>query len=61
VAGPATVSSIHVWYETDFGGTERRVIEHLKEYARPDLAAALAGIDRISDDHHDWMLDGLRQ
>jgi hypothetical protein len=59
--GRLSVSSIYVWYETDFGGTERRVIQHLKEYARPDLTAALAGVNRISDDHYDWALNDLRQ
>jgi hypothetical protein len=37
------------------------VIEHLKHYARPELAAALAGIERISGDHYDWALNDLRE
>ncbi len=54
-----TVSSIYVWYEADFGGTEGSVIEHLKRYARPEFAAALAGIRTISDDRYDWALNDL--
>jgi hypothetical protein len=55
--GRLVVSSIYVWYEADFGGSDRGVIEHLRRYARPPLAAALAGIDRISDDRYDWRLN----
>jgi hypothetical protein len=59
--GKLIVSSIYVWYAADFGGTERGAIEHLKHYARPPLAAALAGIDHISGDRYDWALNDLRQ
>jgi len=59
--GRLTVSSIYVWYEADFGGTETGVIEHLRRYARPELAAMLAGIARISGDRYDWALNDLRQ
>jgi hypothetical protein len=60
-AGKLTVSSIYVWYAADFGGTERGVIEHLKHHARPELTAALAGIERISGDRYDWTLNDLRE
>ena len=60
-AGKLIVSSIYVWYEADFGGTERGVIEHLRHYARPELAAALAGIRAISNDRYDWRLNDLSQ
>ena len=43
--GRLVVSSIYLWYEADFGGTEQVVIERPKRYARPELAALLAGID----------------
>jgi hypothetical protein len=59
--GRLTVSSIYVWYAAGFGGTERGVIEHLKHCARPELAAALAGIERISGDRYDWALNDLRE
>jgi hypothetical protein len=58
--GKLIVSSIYVWYAADFGDTERGVIQHLKHYARPELAAALAGIERISGDRYDWALNDLR-
>jgi hypothetical protein len=59
--GRLAVSSIYVWYQIDFGGTEAAVIEHLKRYARPDLAAALAEITHISEDGYDWALNDLKQ
>jgi len=59
--GRLTVSSIYVWYQADFGGTEYAVIDHLKHYARSMLAAALVGIDRLSSDRYDWTLNDLRQ
>lgn len=58
--GKLTVSSIYIWYEADFGGTDRGIIEHLKRYARPELASALAGIDHISLDRYDWALNELK-
>jgi hypothetical protein len=57
--GELTVSSIYVWYQAEFGGTPRAVIEHLKHYARPDLAAALAGVTRLSEDRYNWALNDL--
>jgi hypothetical protein len=59
--GRLTVSSIYVWYAVDFGGSERGVIEHLKHYARPELATALSGVERISGDRYDWALNDLRE
>jgi hypothetical protein len=56
-----TVSSIYVWYRADFGGTERGVIAHLRHYADPALAAALAPIDRIGADRYDWALNDARE
>jgi hypothetical protein len=58
--GKLTVSSIYVWYMADFGGTEAGVIEHLKHYARPELAAALVHIDHISGDRYDWALNDVK-
>jgi hypothetical protein len=55
------VSSIYIWYKPDFGNSDRGVIDHLRRYAGPELAAALAGIDRISGDRYDWGLNHLRQ
>lgn len=57
--GRLAVSSIYEWFQEDFGGSDAGVIEHLRRYAAPDLAAALADIERISDDDYDWALNDL--
>ncbi|MGH8462018.1 MAG: DUF547 domain-containing protein [Stenotrophobium sp.] len=58
--GKLIVSSIYVWYQADFGGTEAGVIAHLRQYAAPALKAQLADIRSISDDRYDWSLNGMR-
>lgn len=55
--GKLTVSSIYIWFESDFGGTDAGVIAHLKKYARTDLRTQLDKIDRISDNQYDWTLN----
>lgn len=57
--GRLRVSSIYDWFEDDFGGNDRGVIEHLKTYAGDALRNALDGIDRISDDDYDWNLNDV--
>ena len=57
--GRLQVSSIYDWFEADFGGDDAGVIAHLRRYAEPDLAAALAGIERISGHDYDWALNGV--
>lgn len=55
--GRLVVSSIYDWYQIDFDGSERGVIEHLRRYARPPLAQALVGISAISATRYDWALN----
>ena len=55
--GRLVVSSIYDWFEDDFGGNDRGVIDHLKTYAETNLHTALSGVDRISDDRYDWQLN----
>jgi hypothetical protein len=60
--GRLVVSSIYDWFDDDFGGNDRGVIEHLKTYADTDLRSALSGVDRISEDRYDWQInDSLPQ
>jgi hypothetical protein len=61
IDGKLVVSSIYVWFQADFGGTDRGVIEHLRRYAGPELAASLDHIDRISSDRYDWSLNDTRE
>lgn len=58
--GKLIVSSIYEWFRSDFGGDDAGVIEHLKRYAAPELAAKLAGVREISDDGYDWSLNDQR-
>lgn len=59
--GRLTVSSIYVWFEPDFGGDDAGVIAHLRRYANPPLADALAGIERIGAHGYDWSLNDAQQ
>jgi hypothetical protein len=51
------VSSIYRWFGDDFGGTDRKILAHLKAYANPDLAMKLEGFASIGDDRYDWRLN----
>ncbi len=52
-----TVSSIYVWFQDDFGGTDASVITHLRRYADGPLKKTLAGRDTIDDHAYDWSLN----
>lgn len=56
VNGELVVSSIYVWFQSDFGG-EDGVLAHLKKYAEPALKKQLAQVDGIGDDAYDWSLN----
>lgn len=45
------------WFMDDFGGSEAKVIEHLLQYAEPELAAELEKHHTISGDFYDWRLN----
>ncbi len=51
------VSSIYVWYQLDFGGSDAGVIAHLKQYAKPALKRRLETINHISEDYFNWALN----
>ncbi|MDP6709716.1 MAG: DUF547 domain-containing protein, partial [Alphaproteobacteria bacterium] len=53
------VSSVYVWFQEDFEGTDTGVIRHLKRYAEPPLEAALDGVERIEDHAYDWRLNAV--
>lgn len=57
--GKLYVSSIYRWFIADFGGTDEKVIEHLRKYAGPGLLSKLKKIKHISRDEYDWSLNGL--
>ena len=60
VAGAVTVSSIYNWFQEDFGGGERAVLDHVERFAEPELATALAAADGIAGYRYDWSLNDAR-
>lgn len=58
--GRLYVSSIYAWFADDFGGKDSAVIEHLRRYAEPTLAAQLAAIEKISGDDYDWAINAVK-
>jgi hypothetical protein len=56
--GRVTASRIYQWFAADFGGSEARVLEHMRHYAAPALRARLDGADDISRYAYDWSLNG---
>lgn len=59
VGGRLVASRLYAWYAADFGGG-RGVVEHLRRYARPDLARTLSGIASVSRHEYDWGLNDAR-
>ncbi|MEM9169839.1 MAG: DUF547 domain-containing protein [Pseudomonadota bacterium] len=55
--GDLTVSKIFGWYREDFAPDEAGVVDYLKSYAEPALAAALDGFDDIDGYAYDWSLN----
>ena len=53
------VSSIYDWFQVDFGGSDKGVIRHLRQYAEPALEARLQRFDSIDDDEYDWSLNDV--
>lgn len=51
------VSSIYIWFKEDFGGSKSETLKHFRQYAGPDLRAALDAGAKIKDDGYDWDLN----
>lgn len=51
------VSSIYIWFQRDFGGSDNGVIAHLGQYAGEALAERIRRADRIADHAYDWALN----
>lgn len=56
-ANGLTVSSIYVWFQDDFGGSDASVIAHLRRYAGAPLKKGLTGRDSIDGHAYDWSLN----
>jgi hypothetical protein len=59
--GRLIVSSIYDWFTEDFGGNETGVLDHLRKYAAPPLAAELAARRKIDGEAYDWRLNDLEE
>jgi hypothetical protein len=57
--GKLRVSSIYDWFIADFGGDDAGVIAHLKQYATPELAKALATVSEIDGGDYDWSINSV--
>ena len=55
--GRLRVSSIYDWFQADFGGNAKGVLEHLKKHAKPALRKRLEGHGGRLDFHYDWSLN----
>lgn len=51
------LSKIFGWYQQDFGADDAAVLEHIRRFAEPGLAAALGGAARIRSYRYDWSLN----
>lgn len=52
-----TVSTIFKWYKVDFGGSNAGVLDHIRNYADPELASAIDNGIRIDGHDYDWALN----
>ena len=57
--GSLQVSSIFVWFQADFGGSEAALLRHLRRYAAPTLRRQLLGQRRVSSHHYNWGLNQI--
>ena len=57
IDGGLHVSSIFHWFRSDFGGSDRSVLEHLVQFADPALRAKLMEITSIDGHDYDWALN----
>jgi len=51
------VSSIYVWFKSNFGDSDAGVIAHLRRYAAPKLKKKLMGVTKIDRHTNDWRLN----
>lgn len=55
--GKLQVSSIYKWFQSDFGGSESGVLDHLKEYAQGPLVETLKTYNKGLRFEYDWDLN----
>lgn len=61
VDGQVRASSIYQWFQSDFGGSEAAVLDHVRHFANPKLKARLKGKTSISSYGYDWSLNTIKR
>ena len=51
------LSSIYKWFDKDFGGSKSETLKHLRQFAGPELAAAIDNGAKIDGFDYDWSLN----
>jgi hypothetical protein len=51
------LSKIYQWYASDFGGTDKAVIAHIRRFAAPELASRLSTVSSVDSYQYDWQLN----
>ncbi len=59
--GNIKASSIYQWFQGDFGGSEKGVLDHARKYADDTLKAKLEGKNSINDYGYDWSLNNIQR
>ncbi len=59
--GQVRASSIYQWFQSDFGGSEASVLDHVRQFANPALKAKLKGKTSISSYGYDWSLNTIKR
>lgn len=59
--GSVKASSIYQWFQSDFGGTEAGVLNHVRKYAGDDLKNKLEGKNSIANYDYDWSLNSIQR
>ncbi|MEL7231105.1 MAG: DUF547 domain-containing protein [Pseudomonadota bacterium] len=57
--GGLKVSRIYKWFREDFGGSDDGVIEHILEYAEPELATQIRANADVKRHGYDWGLNDV--
>ena len=58
--GTLQVSEIYKWFQEDFGGSKAKVVEHILEYAEPELAEQINAKPKITKYEYDWSLNDIQ-
>lgn len=59
--GGIKASSIYQWFQSDFGGSEKGVLDHARKYADDALKAKLSGKNSIQSYGYDWSLNNIQR